>query len=107
MSSDEERLVGGHTQYDVLEPVWRSEIVTVWLRVFDCLYSRARRHGNQRGSAPRMRVTSGKRSASGKFVPGLPRNAYDDTWFDNQVHVDYAVKPGPPVQYAHDVKTIE
>ena len=110
MSSDEERIVGLHPQYDIIEPVWRADIVTAWLRIFDALYSQARLRGllgNQHGSAPRMRVSSGKQSTSRKFVPGLPRNAYDDVWFESQSHPEYTIQPGPPAQYIHTTRTLE
>jgi len=111
MSSDEERTVGQYTQYEVIEPVWRSDVVTAWLRIFDALSSRARRvdgvFGDQRGSAPRMRISNAKRSVSGKFVSGLPRNAYDDEWFNSQIHPEDTVRPGPPVRYLHNARTLE
>lgn len=109
MSSDEERIVGHHTQYEIIDPAWRSDVVTAWLRIFDALYLHGKRtgmYGNQHSSTPRMRVSSGKQSTSGKFVAGLPRNAYDDTWFDSQAHAEYTIQPGPPVRYFHDARTI-
>lgn len=111
MSSDEERTVGLYTQYEIIEPAWRSEIVTAWLRVFDALRVRARRldgvYGDQRGSPPRMRIGQEKRSTNKKFVPGLPRNAYDNAWFNRQVHPEDTVRPGPPAPYLHNSKTLE
>lgn len=110
MSSDEERTSGHHTSYHVIVPAWRSDVVTAWLRIFDALYFHARRTGmlgSQRGAAPRVRVSSGKQSTSDDFVRGLPRNAYDDTWFNAQTHPEYTIQPGPPVQYFHDVRTLE
>ena len=110
MSSDEERTTGQYTQYDVVEPAWRSDLVTTWLRIFDALHSEARRSGvfgNQRGSAPHMRLSNGKISTSGKFIPGLPRNAYDDAWFNTQVHAEDTVQPGPSTEYFHDRRIIE
>ncbi|KAF9643070.1 hypothetical protein BDM02DRAFT_3104903 [Thelephora ganbajun] len=110
MSSDEERLVGHYKQYEVVEPVWRSDIVTAWLRIFDAVYAYARRskvYGDQRGSAPRVRMSRTQRSTSRKFVPGLPRNAYDDMWFKCQIHPEDTVRLGPDVLYYHDARTIE
>lgn len=110
MSSDEEQNVGSHTQYSIIQPVWRADMVTVSLRILDALYLKARIQGllgNKHSSAPRTRVSSGKQSTSGKFVPGLPRNAYDDTWFESQPHPEYRIQPGPPAEYAHNVRTLE
>jgi hypothetical protein len=111
MSSDEERTVGHHTQYEVIVPAWRSDLVTAWLRIFDAFHSRARKHdcvyGDQRGAQPRMRVSGEKRNEGKKFVRGLPRNAYNDEWFSDQVHPEITVRPGPPGRYFHDVKTLE
>ena len=93
MSSDEEQTVGLYTQYNIIEPAWRSEIVSAWLRIFDAMHLRARRegvYGDQRGSASRMRTGRGDRG-SGTFVPGLPRTAYDDEWFNRQPHAEDTV----------------
>ena len=109
MSSDEEETVGQYTRYNVLEPPWRSQEVTAWLRIIDALYMRARRdgvYGDQRGSPTRYRVDGVKRSANGKFVPRLPRDAYDEEWLALQRHVEDTVQPGPIAGYFHDPKTI-
>jgi len=101
--------MGQYTRYNVLEPSWRSQDVTAWLRVFDALYSRARRdgvYGDQRGSVTRLRVDGMKRSASEKFVPKLPRNAYDNEWLSQQRYIEDTVQPGPRVGYIHNPKTI-
>ncbi|KAF9642096.1 hypothetical protein BDM02DRAFT_3106051 [Thelephora ganbajun] len=110
MSSDKEQTVGHHKQYHVIEPAWRSDVMTAWLWIFDALYSHARRDkvcGNQRGSDPRMRISDVERSMSRKFVPELPRNAYDNIWFNSQIYAKDTVRPGPPVQYFHNAKTLE
>lgn len=111
MSSDEEQPVGHYTQYEVIVPAWRSDLATAWLRIFDAFHSRARKedcvNGDRRGSQPRMRVSGEKRGEGSKFVRGLPRNAYSDEWFNNQVHPEITVQPGPPGRYFHDAKTIE
>lgn len=101
--------MGLYTQYDILEPVWRSTAVTAWLRIFDALYMRARTnglYGDQRGSACRARVGSVKRGTS-KFVPGLPINAYDNEWLNSQAYPEDTIRPGPPMPYLHHAKTIE
>jgi hypothetical protein len=64
-------------------------------------------YGDQRGSAPRMRISGARRGVGGKFVPGLPRNAYDDGWLNSQVHAEDTVRPGPPERYFHDARTLE
>ena len=101
--------MGQYTRFDVLEPPWRSQNVTAWLRIFDALYTRARReglYGDQRGSVTRLRVDGVKRSTSEKFVPRLPINAYDKEWFSHQRYTEDTVQPGPQVVYTHDPKTI-
>ena len=101
--------MGQHTRYNVLEPLWRSQDVTAWLRVFDALYLRARRdgvYGDQRGSATRFRVDGMRRSTSRKFIPRLPIDAYDREWLDSQPYPEETVQPGPPTGYVHDPKTI-
>lgn len=111
MSSDEERTAGLDMYYEILEPVWRSQAVSAWLRVFDSLRTRARRYdgvyGDQRGSPPRMRISKAKRSTNKRFVQGLPRNAYDNVWFDGQAYPEDTVRPGPDAQYFHSAKTVE
>jgi len=111
MSSDEEQTAGLHIHYEIVEPVWRSEAVGAWLRIFDALRMRARRYdgvyGDQRGSYPRMRIGKAKRSTNKKFVPGLPRNAYDDVWFDGQAYPEDTVRPGPAAPYFHSARTLE
>ncbi|KAF9777823.1 hypothetical protein BJ322DRAFT_1015414 [Thelephora terrestris] len=110
MSSDEEESVGLSRKYGVIEPAWRSELVTSWLRIFDALHWHARRgggYGDQRGSTPRMRESSDKISNSGRFVSRLPRNAYNEMWLNSQSHAENTVQPGPPAQYFHDRRTLE
>lgn len=110
MSSDEEETVGTEVQFRIRVPAWRSDTVTGWLRLFDILYVHARRGGvfrDQRGSQPRQRVTPHNNSSSRTVVPKLPRNAYDDNWFNAQVNAEMLVRPGPPAQYTHDTRTLE
>ena len=101
--------MGQYTQFNILEPLWRSQAVTAWLRIIDSIYLRARRDGvyrDQRGSFTRHRVDGLKRSTNGKFVPRLPRDAYDDGWFNSQPYAEDKVQPGPRVGYIHDPKTM-
>lgn len=110
MSSDEEATVGLSKQYNVIQPAWRSDAVTSWLRMFDALHWKARidgLYGDQRGAIPRTRVGGWRGNPGGDFVKGLPRNAYDDEWFNNQAYPEYDVQPGPSAPYFHDGATTE
>src|SRR5688572_28833775 len=94
MSSDEsesEELTGsephrrsrdGPPVYCVLSPRWRSDELTRFLHLLDSVHLALRRMdpSRQRGSWPRVRRYNPDRqimSSSQKFVPNLPRNAYD------------------------------
>jgi hypothetical protein len=110
MSSDEEQIMGSYKQYHIIEPAWRSDAVTAWLRVFDALHAQGKRRGlfgDQRGSESRMRIGVTKGDANARFMPGLPRNAYNDEWYHSQVHAEDIVRPGSPAPYLHDGRTIE
>jgi len=108
MSSDEEQDIGGQKQYEVILPVWRSDRVTAWLRIFDALYVRGKRNkifGAREGPELRLRIVSQRKSTGEKFVTKLPRNAYDDNWLRGQDEA--VVQPGPRARYFHDGVTIE
>lgn len=110
MSSDETSDGDGPRRYRILNPRWRSPLVTAWLRYFDALYNRARRDrvfGNDRGAFPRDRKSAKKESRSRKFVVGLPRNAYEQNWLDKQVDIENVVQPGPSVPWLHQPEIIE
>ena len=112
MSSDEERLGGAVKEYEIFVPAWRSGLVTAWLRIFDILYTRARRDGvfrDQRGAFPRTRVIEENAtvSASSRFVSRLPLNAYDEDWLRRQVNVRNVVRPRSPVEYYVDQRILE
>lgn len=105
MSSDEEAITAEGKKYLVLVPRWRAAVLTPWLRVFDSLYLRYRtmaEHGDQRGCMPRRRYASRKESASRKFVPGLPINAYRADWLTTQLDVANMVHPSAEKLYHHD-----
>ena len=107
MSSDEEREGGGGNEFNILVPIWRSGVVTAWLRIFDMLYFKARRDGlfrDHRGSYPRTRLVEQmpKVSTTPGFVAKLPENAYDETWLRGLVDVENIVRPLPRVDYSHD-----
>ena len=110
MSSDEEETIDGIKQYRILAPRWRSDLVSGWLHCFDSLYLRARRDGaftTDRGSAPRIRLNARKKSNNAKFVVGLPRNAYKESWLDQQIDINNVVQPGPDVSWMHEPMVIE
>lgn len=69
----------------IVEPVWRSEEVRVWFRAFDALNTAFRfRDGYpKRGNWPTYRVQTStpRKDTTHRLVPHLPRNFYDDTWF--------------------------
>jgi hypothetical protein len=105
MSSDEEQRVPSGVQYRILTPRWRSSTVTYWLRMFDKvhLYHRLE-HGtnDMRGCLPRTRVPTSIESESRRFVPGLPLNAYKESWLHEQLDVPNLVHPTPSVILRHD-----
>ena len=108
MSSDEEEKVGGRRQWRILAPRWRATRVTGWLRYFDALYDRARElSGDARGSHPRHRGSARRTSENIKFVRGLPRNAYRQSWLGSLVDIENVVKPTANISWTHDEKIIE
>lgn len=110
MSSDEEVKTPEGTQYLTLVPKWRAPVLTPWLRIFDSLYLYHRNqaeHGDQRGCLPRRRNASAKESASRKFVPGLPINAYRVDWLERQLDVPNVVHPAAEQPYTHDPGLVE
>ncbi|KAI9059345.1 hypothetical protein FKP32DRAFT_1579936 [Trametes sanguinea] len=90
MSSDEEDIGAPYLRYRILRKPWRSEAVTSFLRVLDALHrwrrSRAAQ-GSIRGAPPRLRFMSTNVSENSRPVPGLPRNAYDDAWFNSRTAI--------------------
>lgn len=105
MSSDEEVATSEGKRYFTLMPKWRAPVLALWLRVFDSLYLHHRNraeHGDQRGCMPRRREASAKESTSGRFVPGLPINAYRRDWLERQLDVPNIVHPSAEQSYTHD-----
>lgn len=112
MSSDEEEVVEGGVQYRILTPRWRSAILGPWLRVFDVLHQHDRLENNsndKRGAFPRRRVAppAGTLSASRRFVPGLPINAYRTEWLEEQLDITNVVHPAPVAGYQHDPQLVQ
>lgn len=115
MSSDESEGedFDGQQRYMVFQPRFRSELVTVWLRVFDALHAiRRKTASDKRGAWPRLRVTDVDRySESTKFVPELPINAYRAEWLAARVSrgdIDFTVRPSPEeFDFSHDQRILE
>lgn len=87
MSSDESDREGDQDQYWILPPLWRDERLTTWLRAFDSVHHLLRKSGDPtalRGAFPHIRHPTKRKSDSNGFVPGLPINAYDEDWFQQQ-----------------------
>ena len=83
MSEDEGDHVNGEFRYVIINPPWRSSLVTSFLRLFDKIHlsSRFTSLGRpKRGAFPHRRFPSRRVGQSRKPVPGLPRNFYDETW---------------------------
>lgn len=118
MSSDESdsddlpRTRRERVKFKVLTPRWRNPELSDWLHTFDTVYWVYRRDkGPSRGEHPRHRlhnVRSPRFSAGKKYVPGLPINAYSETWLENRRDVDFAVCPENDLydfSHGHDVTT--
>ncbi len=69
----------------IIEPSWRSEEVRLWFRAFDALNTAFRfRDGYpKRGNWPKYRIqtNASRKDTTHRLIPHLPRNFYDDTWF--------------------------
>lgn len=90
MSGDEtdhrgEQPIAGQRKFFVVRPGWRSQEVTRWLRVIDCLYMihRFSLDGRAtRGNWVRHRIDSDRVAWDRLPVSGLPVNFYDPSWLD-------------------------
>lgn len=78
MSSDESVRENGEVRYRILKKSWRTEEVTRWLAGFDAVDAITR---GKRGRKPHKRVISTKIDDSRPPVQGLPKNAYNSTWY--------------------------
>lgn len=83
MSSDETETEATEI-YNVKRRDWRSKTLVNYLRIVDADYNKINGYGNPRpGNRPRKRRRPGNVKISlRKAVPGLPRNFYDDTWYE-------------------------
>lgn len=98
-------------EYRILEPLWRAPQVTPWLRMFDSIYRLFRRKGQADvgpGAFPRRRKSTGVKSKSLKFVPGLPINMYDQGWLEGDMMRKYDLCPTAlPYDFTHDENIME
>ncbi|KAI0689976.1 hypothetical protein C8T65DRAFT_588268, partial [Cerioporus squamosus] len=106
MSSDEEDTAAPFKRFRILVKPWRHARVTTFLRTLDALYRLWRATSSQaekRGSQPRLRYISDKRSTS-HAVSRLPANAYDDVWYGEQssVEQDNLRAREEPYDFGHD-----
>ena len=110
MSSDEEEMVGRRKQWRILAPRWRAARVTGWLRYFDALYDLTRSEAGPneyRGPLARHRASARRASDNKKFVRGLPRNAYRNSWLQSLVDIDNMARPTASVSWTHDPAIVE
>jgi hypothetical protein len=83
MSADEAEHDDGQFRYVIVNPPWRSTLITPFLRLFDKIHLSTRFTSlgrPKRGAFPHRRIPSKRIDHSSKPVPGLPRNFYDKTW---------------------------
>ncbi|KAJ7627895.1 hypothetical protein B0H17DRAFT_963108 [Mycena rosella] len=113
MSSDESQteVFGEQPQYFILSPLWRSQDIAGWFRMFDSLHNILRRSGevySAAGSFPRRRKVTQKKSKSIKFVPGLPENVYDTRWIESDLLRKYDLRPSlQHYDFSHHPRIIE
>jgi hypothetical protein len=86
MSGDEADYVNGECRYVIVNPIWRSSLVTPFLRLFDKVHLSTRYtslNRPKRGAFPHHRYPSKRVDHSSKAVPGLPSNFYCKDWLAN------------------------
>ena len=86
MSEDEGDYVNGEFRYVIVNPAWRSPLVTPFIRLFDKIHLSSRftsLNRPKRGAFPHRRFPSRRVGHPIKPVRGLPRNFYDETWLAN------------------------
>lgn len=82
MSSDESDFEERPAKYYVHVPRWRSPELSSWLHAIDQLEMYFRTMARKpKGALPRLRIHSATGPVSDKrFVPGLPKSAYNASW---------------------------
>lgn len=85
MSSDEEVVTAGMKEFRIIRKPWRNAAITPWLRDLDVLDHRDR-GGVGQGREPHARIphSNGASVSNRPAVKQLPRNAYDDDWWNSQ-----------------------
>ena len=86
MSSDEsDNDSSGKAEYVVKRMPWRSRYLTELLRHIDKDRNKTNGFGGRRrGNAPRSRAWQpGARSSKREAPPYLPKNFYDEVWYEN------------------------
>ncbi|KAI9068908.1 hypothetical protein FKP32DRAFT_1671811 [Trametes sanguinea] len=102
MSSDESSHVTGYPCYKVFKKHWRNPTISLWLRLFDSIYRRLRFNEvekNTPGAHPHMRLYTDEVSTDRPPVKGLPRNAYNDTWYNSLNEFDRQQLAAQPETY--------
>ncbi|KAI0685142.1 hypothetical protein BC835DRAFT_1290945 [Cytidiella melzeri] len=83
MSSNESDVENGARIFRIKTLPWRNPDLILWLLGFNALHRKAR-YGpvdpRTRGAPPHERIDSGLVSSSRRAPPGLPENAYDNTF---------------------------
>ncbi|KAJ8580928.1 hypothetical protein M405DRAFT_752613 [Rhizopogon salebrosus TDB-379] len=86
MSGDETDAMGPPKVFRIIEQEWQSNEFRTFMRTLDSIYQAewANPHGRHcvPGNAPWTRAVRGKTEA-GHAPRGLPRNCYDQEWYDN------------------------
>ncbi|KAJ7021351.1 hypothetical protein C8F04DRAFT_959921 [Mycena alexandri] len=95
-------------QYSIRPPRWRATRVEPWLRMFDSIHNILRRKsaGTHPGAFPRIRTATNRKSANTKFVAGLPANAYDPQWMNEDVLRKYDIHAVSNYDFVHDEDVI-
>jgi hypothetical protein len=111
MSSDESETEDNQQEYHILVPTWRAPEIAPWLRIFDTIHHIFRIAGDPqalRGSFPHRRILTAKKSASQKFVPGLPQNGYDPSWLSRAQLTQYVLHPTPEAyDFSHEPNVVQ
>ncbi|KAJ7429043.1 hypothetical protein B0H11DRAFT_1770383 [Mycena galericulata] len=96
---------GSDVRYYIVSPKWRAGRITPWLRFLDSVYKILRRGGAShatRGALPGMRIPTNRKSTISKYVAGLPINAYDTEWMDEDLLRKNELRTRQPYDFSHD-----